>query len=331
MKFLVTGGAGYIGSNMSRMLVREGHDVVVLDTLEYGHTSALPVNATFVKGDVGDKEIVSDIFAGHAIDGVLHFAGYISVEESTKNPIRYMQNNLIAPTVLLECMKDAGSPPIIFSSTAAVYGMPEMVPIPETHPINPLSTYGLSKWNFEQLLAVYEKLAGIRSVTLRYFNACGGAMDGSNGESHVPETHLIPLACQTALGKRKEFYIYGTDYDTPDGTAVRDYIHIEDLCNAHLKVMDALVHGHKSDVYNVGTGIGASVSEVVSLVKKISGKDFTVVEKERRSGDSPELVADPTKLMKEFGWKPTHSALSEIIESAWKYHETHPNGYAETV
>lgn len=327
MKFLVTGGTGYIGSAMSRMLVSKGHEVVILDTLEYGHQQAIPRTARFIKGNVGDKDVVSGIFAKNSIDGVLHFAGYTSVEESVKNPIRYMQNNLISPTVLLECMKDAGSMPIIFSSTAAVYGVPNIIPIPETHTIWPLSPYGLSKWNFEQLLSVYERSTGIRSVSLRYFNACGASIDGKNGESHEPETHLIPLACQAAMGVRKELKLYGTDYPTKDGTAVRDYIHIEDLCEAHLLVMDALLNGHNSDVYNVGTGTGATVSHVVSLVKKISGKDFTVINAQKRAGDPAELVADPTKLMKEFGWAPKHSTLSDIISSAWHWHESHPTGY----
>lgn len=328
MKFLVTGGAGYIGSNMSRMLVSKGHQVIILDTLEFGHRASKPEDAVLVQGDVGDKNVVSDIFTNNTIDGVLHFAGYISVEESVKNPIRYMQNNLISPTVLLECMKDAGSPPIIFSSTAAVYGTPDIASIPETYPKNPLSPYGLSKWNFEQLLSVYERSAGIRSVSLRYFNACGAAVDGNNGESHEPETHLIPLACQTALGNAKEFHIFGTDYPTKDGTAVRDYIHIEDLCEAHLVVMEALLHGHRTDVYNVGTGVGASVMEVVSMIKKIAKKEFTVTKSQKRAGDSANLVADPTKLMKEFGWTPKHSNLSDIIASAWQWHATHPKGYS---
>lgn len=327
MKFLVTGGAGYIGSNMCRMLQLHGHEAIVLDTLEYGHARAMAKGVALVEGNVGDKDAVSSLFTNHHIDGVLHFAGYISVEESVQNPIRYMRNNLIAPTVLLECMRDAGSMPIIFSSTAAVYGMPQTVPIPETHPINPLSTYGLSKWNFEQLLDVYDRSSGIRSVSLRYFNACGAASDGLNGEAHEPETHLIPLACQTALGLRDQFHIFGTDYKTKDGTAVRDYIHIDDLCEAHLLVMDALINGHKSDVYNVGTGVGATVSEVLALVKEISGREFTVVTSERRVGDSPELVADPSKLKKEFGWVPKHSKLSDIIASAWHWHENHPTGY----
>lgn len=313
---------------MSRMLVSKGHEVVILDTLEYGHMPAIPSTARCITGNVGDKDVVSGIFAQNSIDGVLHFAGYTSVEESVKDPIRYMKNNLISPTVLLECMKDAGSPPIIFSSTAAVYGIPNIIPIPETHTLWPLSPYGLSKWNFEQLLSVYERSAGIRSVSLRYFNACGVSLDGSYGESHTPETHLIPLACQAALGKSKEFHIFGTDYKTKDGTAVRDYIHIEDLCEAHLLVMDALLNGHNSDVYNVGTGTGASVSHVVSLVKKISGKEFTVINSPKRAGDPAELVADPSKIMKEFGWTPKHSTLSDIISSAWHWHENHPKGYA---
>jgi len=327
MKVLVTGGAGYIGSHMTRMLAARGYESVVLDTLEFGHREALPAQASLIVGNVSDKAIVSKIFSDHHIEGVLHFAGYISVEESVKDPIRYMQNNVISPITLLEAMRVAGVKHIIFSSTAAVYGVPRKVPIPEDHPKEPVSPYGLSKLAFEELLRVYDRSYGVRSIALRYFNAAGASLDGLHGEVHVPAMHLIPLACLTALGNRKDFSLYGTDYDTPDGSALRDYIHIEDLCDAHIKVLEALIRGHEADVYNVGTGVGRSVREVISELKAAVGHEFSVTQVGRRVGDPPILVADPTRIMKEFGWKPKYSDLKTIVRSALAWHTTHPQGY----
>lgn len=329
MKILITGGAGYIGSHMTRMLVSRGIDVVVLDTMEFGHKEALPEKAELVVGDVGNRETVESIFSRHKIDGVLHFAGYISVEESVKNPIRYMKNNVVGPVTLLEAMKDAGVKHLIFSSTAAVYGNPQTRLISEDHRKEPLSPYGLSKWAFEEMLHVYERSCGLKSIALRYFNACGASLDGLHGEVHLPETHLIPLACLTALGKREKFMLYGTDYDTPDGTAVRDFIHIEDLCEAHIVALDALKNGHESSVFNVGTGKGVSVTEVVEAIRVVHGADFRVETSGRRAGDSPVLVSDPSKLMKEFSWKPQHSDIQTIVKSAFAWHKNHPNGYAD--
>jgi len=327
MKVLVTGGAGYIGSNMVRMLVSRGYEVVVLDTLEFGHKEAVPPQANLIVGDVGNKAVVEKVFSSHDIDGVLHFAGYLQVEESVRFPIKYMENNLIGPVTLLEAMKSYSVKHIIFSSTAAVYGNPVTVPIPEDHRKEPINPYGLSKWAFEELLRVYDRSYGIRSVSLRYFNACGASLDGNNGEVHDPETHLIPLACLTALGKRNEFLLYGTDYDTPDGTALRDFIHIEDLCEAHIVVLEALRNGHKTDVYNVGTGQGVSVRSVVHAVTQESGKDFSVHETDRRPGDPAVLVSDPAKIKKEFGWEPKYSDIQTIIRSAYDWHMKHPGGY----
>lgn len=327
MKILVTGGAGYIGSHMTRMLHSRGHTAVVLDSMEYGHKNALPKDATLITGNVSDEALLSKIFADHHIDGVMHFAGYISVEESVKNPIRYMQNNVIRPVALLEAMRKASVTRLIFSSTAAVYGNPVVVPIPEPHPKNPVSPYGLSKWAFEELLRVYDRSYNIKSIALRYFNAAGASLDGMHGEIHVPETHLIPLACLTALGKRPSFALYGTDYKTPDGSALRDYIHVEDLCDAHMRVMDALVNGHGSDVYNIGTGTGVSVKEVVAAVRKSVGGEFLVIESKRRAGDSDVLVSDPTRIKKEFDWSPKHSDIQSIVDSAMQWHKTHPQGY----
>ncbi len=327
MKILVTGGAGYIGSNMVRLLVKRGYTPIVLDTLEFGHKEALPQEVELVVGDVGDKAVVEKIFSDHEISGVLHFAGYLQVEESVRFPIKYIKNNVLSPVVLLEAMRNANVKRIIFSSTAAVYGNPITVPIPENHPKNPVSPYGLSKWAFEELLRVYDRSSGIKSISLRYFNAAGAALDGGNGEVHEPETHLIPLACRAALGIGKDFGIYGTDYDTPDGTALRDFIHIEDLAEAHILTFEALGNGHETGVYNVGTGNGVSVEEVVTAVRNVSGIDFQVKKIARRAGDPAILVSDPSRLKKEFGWEPKHSEISSIVESALAWHKGHPKGY----
>ncbi len=327
MKILVTGGAGYIGSHMTRMLASRGYQPVVLDTLEFGHKEALPKEAELIVGNVGDKEVVEKLFSDHEIGGVLHFAGYLQVEESVRFPIKYMQNNVIAPVVLLEVMREARVSHIIFSSTAAVYGNPVTVPIPEDHPKTPVSPYGLSKWTFEALLRVYDRSFGIKSIALRYFNAAGASLDGAHGEVHDPETHVIPLACRAALGSGKGFSIYGTDYQTPDGTALRDFIHIEDLCEAHILALEALGNGHDSDVFNVGTGNGVSVRQVVDAVRSVSGSDFQATLADRRAGDPAVLVSDPGRLKKAFGWEPKYSDIKSIVESAYKWHASHPKGY----
>ena len=327
MNVLVTGGAGYIGSHMVGMLVSRGIKPIVLDTLEFGHTSSLDPAIPLIIGNVSDRELVRTIITDHAIDAVIHFAGFLLVEESVKDPIKYMKNNVVGPIAMLEAMRETGVKKIIFSSTAAVYGTPVVTPIPEHHQKEPVSPYGLSKWCFEEMLNQYDKLAGIRSVSLRYFNAAGASPAGNRGEDHAIETHLIPLACQTALGKRTDMKVYGTDYKTPDGTAVRDYIHIEDLCQSHLLALDALANGHKTDTYNVGTGKGQSVLEVLRVVQKVTGVDFQLTMSPRRSGDPAELVADSTRIKTEFGWNPKYSDITNIVQTAWKWHKGHPEGY----
>lgn len=327
MNVLVTGGAGYIGSHMVDMLVSRNMRPIVLDTLEFGHKSSLDDSVTCIVGNVSDRELVRKILVEHSIDAVIHFAGYLLVEESVNDPIKYMQNNVVGPIAMLEAMKEVGVKKIIFSSTAAVYGTPSVSPIPEDHPKNPLSPYGLSKWCFEEMLAQYDKLAGVRSISLRYFNAAGSNASGGRGEDHATETHLIPLACQTALGLRSDMKVYGTDYPTPDGTAVRDYIHLDDLCDAHVLALNALSNGHATDRYNVGTGSGASVMEVLRLVQKTTGVDFPLTNSPRRPGDPANLVADVTKLKKEFGWEAKKSDISSIVSSAWAWHKSHPKGY----
>lgn len=326
MNVLVTGGAGYIGSHMVRMLASRGMAVTVLDSMEYGHKEALPSDARLIVGDIGDKKTLEAAFA-KPIDAVIHFAGYLLVEESVREPVKYFKNNVIAPIALLEAMALANVRRIIFSSSAAVYGNPTTVPIPEDHMKNPESPYGLSKWCFEELLRVFDKSEQMRSISLRYFNASGASFDGNYGEAHRVETHIMPLAIRTAMGKQKEFSLFGTDYPTRDGSCERDFIHVEDLCEAHVLSLDALMNGHKTDVYNVATGIGSTNKELIAQVKKTTGVDFTVSEKGRRPGDPRILVADPTKIKKEFGWQPKHSDLKTIVQSAWKWHQSHPEGY----
>jgi len=326
MNILVTGGAGYIGSHMARMLIAKGAKVTVLDSLELGHREAVPKEAVFIHGNTRDKKTLEKCFA-NPVDAVIHFAAYLFVEESVADPIKYFQNNVISPIALLDTMTQFGCTRIIFSSSAAVYGNPTVVPIPESHPKNPESPYGLTKWCFEELLRVYEKSNSIRSMSLRYFNAAGAALDGSHGEAHKTETHIIPLAIASALGKQTEFSLYGVDYQTRDGSCERDYVHIEDLCASHMVALDALMNGHKTDVYNVAIGNGVTNKELVAQVKKTTGVDFNVKEAPRRRGDPGVLVADPTKIKKEIGWNPKYSDLKTIVESAWKWHSSHPNGY----
>lgn len=329
MKLLVTGGAGYIGSNMVRMLVKKNIDVVVLDSMEHGHKEAIPSTVPLVVGNTGDRDLLNKVFSDHKIDAVIHFAAYLSVEESVKDPIKYMTNNVVRPVSLLDTMEEFGVKYLIFSSSAAVYGFPTIVPIPEDHPKNPSSPYGLSKLVFEYLLGVYSRKKTIQSVSLRYFNASGAALDGMNGEAHDPETHIIPLAIQAATGMRKEFYLFGTDYQTRDGSCERDFIHIEDLASAHLLALDALMNGHETTSYNVATGNGVTNKEVVNAVEKVTGKKISLIEKSRRPGDPNILVADPKKIMSDLHWKPEYSNLESIIASAWKWHQGHPNGYAK--
>jgi UDP-glucose 4-epimerase len=326
MNILVTGGAGYIGSHMARMLVSRGFDVTVLDSMEFGHKAAVPKEANLVVGNTGDRAILDTCFA-KSVDAVIHFAAYLSVEESVAEPVKYFYNNVISPVTLLEAMAAHNIRKFIFSSSAAVYGNPTTVPIPETHAKNPESPYGLTKWSFEEMLRVFDKSEQIRSISLRYFNASGASLDGLHGEAHANETHIIPLAIATAMGKRPAFHLFGTDYPTRDGSCERDFIHIEDLCEAHVMALGALSAGHATDVYNVATGRGCTNKELVAQVKKTTGVDFPVVESARRLGDPGVLVADSTKIKKELGWNPKHSDIETIVKSAWNWHSSHPNGY----
>jgi UDP-glucose 4-epimerase len=327
VKVLVAGGAGYIGSNMTFMLAQSGHEPVVYDNLSKSHLQAVK-DATFVRGDLADYDLIVQTLKKYDIEAVMHFAAFIEVGESMDFPLKYYQNNFCNTHNLLNAMEQVGVNKFVFSSTAAVYGMPEIVPITEDAPKIPINPYGQSKLAVENLCHFQSQTGKLNYAALRYFNACGAGQNGTLGEDHSPESHLIPLIIQAAMGKRQDIKIFGTDYPTPDGTCIRDYIHIEDLCKAHLLALEKL--SEKSElVYNLGNGKGYSVRQVIDTVKKVSGKDFKVTETERRLGDPPVLTADAAKVAAELGWKPDYPELEKIIESAWKWHNQNPDGYVD--
>lgn len=326
MKTLVTGGAGYIGSFMIKKLLDEGHEILVLDNLLRGHKKAIDERAKLSVGDLLDEQFLTNIFNKHNFDAVVHFAGYISMEESVRRPGIYFANNVFSVINLLNAMKDNNINNFIFSSTAGVYGNPIKVPIKEDHPTNPTNPYGESKLMVEKILSWYNLVYGISFMSLRYFNAAGASLDGTMGENHIPETHIIPNAISAVL-KNKEFVLYGDDYKTPDGTCVRDYIHVLDLIDAHILALNKLIKEGGGFFYNVGTGRGYSNREVIEMVKKVSEKDFKVKVKDRRPGDAEVLIADPIKIKKELGFFPKYSDLDKIIKTAWLWHKNHPNGY----
>lgn len=317
---LVTGGAGYIGSHTVRMLVEAGERVVVLDDLAYGHRAAIvDREVAFVKGNVGDAKTVEGIFRKHAIEGVIHFAAWTSVPESVREPAKYYANNTAAPLVLLDAMKRHGAKRFIFSSTAATFGNPQYIPIDEKHPQDPINPYGMSKLMLERILGDFDPAWGLRSVKLRYFNACGASEDGRIGEDHDPETHLIPLVLMAAAGRRPNITVFGRDYPTPDGTCIRDYIHILDLARAHVMALDYLRKGGASIGLNLGTGKGHSVQEIIETCKRVTGLPIPLVEGDRRPGDPPELVANPALAEKTLGWKAQHQDLDSIVGTAWAW------------
>jgi len=327
MSVLVCGGAGYIGSNMTAMLADAGRRPVVLDNLSMGHRAAVR-NAEFVKGDFGDFNFTVELLKKHKIEAVMHFAAFIEVGESVEQPLRYYDNNVSRTRTLLAAMEAAGVDKFVFSSTAAVYGMPDEIPITEDTAKSPINPYGETKWAVERMCHFQSQTGKLRYAALRYFNACGAGSDATLGEDHRPESHLIPLIIQAAMGKRESIKIYGSDYPTSDGTCVRDYIHIEDLCRAHLLAL-ARLDGQAELVYNLGNGKGCSVRQVIDTVRKVSGRQFKVVETGRRPGDPPVLTADAAKAQKELGWKPQYPQLEKIVESAWKFHTQHPDGYSD--
>ena len=325
MKILVTGGAGYIGSHMVRFLLDKGQDVLVFDNLTSGHRGSLPADCHLVLGDLFDSALLEKVLKEEKISSVMHFAGFISMEESVKDPHKYFRNNVFGTLSLLESMIKAGVNKIIFSSSAGVYGNSSRLPIPEDENCHPTNPYGESKLMVEKILGWYDKTYGLKSVSLRYFNAAGAWLDGSIGEDHCPETHLIPLAIRAALENRT-FTIFGNDYQTRDGTCIRDYIHVVDLCESHLLALKVLEVG-MSEIFNVGAGKGYSNQEVVTMVKKVTGINFKVEFGPRRAGDAQELVASPDKIKKELLWEPKYSDLKTIVKTAWLWHKNHPKGF----
>lgn len=321
-RILVTGGAGYIGSHTCKVLAAVGMAPVTLDNLEHGHRWAVQWGP-LVEGDLADAGLLERVLREHAISAVVHFAGYCYVGESMHAPGKYFRNNTAHTVNLLEAMRHAGVGQIVFSSTCATYGMPQSVPMSEAHPQQPINPYGESKLFIERMLHWYGVAHGIRSVALRYFNAAGADPEGKLGEDHDPETHLIPLAIYAALGKRAHLDVFGSDYPTPDGTAVRDYIHVADLATAHERALHYLQHGGDSTALNLGTGKGHSVREVIAMVERVSGCKVPTREAPRRAGDPPELVAAPAKAMQTLGWQPRHSELETIITTAWNWHVKH--------
>ena len=324
---LVTGGAGYIGSHTVRLLADKGHKIVVIDNLIYGHEQAI-VNkeVVFEKGDIGDAAFLDNIFISYTITAVLHFAAFAFVGESVIDPAKYYQNNLASPLVLLDSMRKYNCRHIIFSSTCATYGNPQYVPMDEKHPQNPINPYGQSKLMLEKVIMDYEKAYGIKYVFLRYFNASGAAEDGEIGEDHTPETHLIPLVLEAALGLRKSITVFGTDYDTPDGSCIRDYIHVADLAEAHRLALDYLIEGNPSIACNLGTGRGYSVKEVIQLAEEVTGLKVPIEYGERRAGDPPILVAKPDLAREKLGWEASYKELKDVIRSAWAWHNNAKKG-----
>lgn len=326
MAILVTGGAGYIGSHTVAALLEQGREVVVVDNLQTGHRGAL-LGGKLYEGDLRDKALLAKLFAENEIEAVIHFAANSLVGESMKDPVKYFDNNVYGTLCLLDAMDQANVRKIVFSSTAATYGEPEKVPIEETDPTRPTNVYGETKLTMERMMAWFDQVLGIKYVSLRYFNAAGAHESGKIGEDHRPESHLIPLILQAALGQRPSIQVFGDDYNTADGTCVRDYIHVSDLADAHLRAVDHLLGGGESDVFNLGNGQGFSVKEVIETVKDVTGRDFPVVISPRRAGDPAVLIASSDKARRVLGWNPTRNKLANIIESAWQWHNSHPNGY----
>ena len=327
MAILVLGGAGYIGSHTALELVKAGNEVVIADNLVTGYRKAIPEGAKFYEGDLRDSDFLDNLFHQEKIDAVIHFAAYSLVGESVTNPLKYYDNNLYGTKVLLEAMVKNNVGKVVFSSTAATYGEPENIPILETDRTCPTNPYGETKLAMEKMFKWTAEAHGLRYVSLRYFNACGADESGTIGEAHNPESHLIPLILQVPNGKRETISIYGTDYDTPDGTCIRDYIHVTDLAQAHILAVQYLNNGGESDIFNLGNGVGYSVREVIETARKVTGHPIPATETSRRAGDPARLVASSEKAKKILVWKPVHDSLEEIIASAWNWHKNHPNGY----
>jgi len=318
MKLLVVGGAGYIGSHMVALLAERGHEVVVLDNLSSGYRDAV-LAGTFVEGGVEDAALLERLLGGARFDAVLHFASFIQVGESVAHPSKYYRNNLVNTIGLVDAMVRHSVPNFIFSSTAAIFGEPEYSPIDEAHPKRPLNPYGLTKWMVEQVLQDYDRAYGLKSVCLRYFNAAGADPAGRLGERHEPETHLIPLLLAAAAGRSGPMRVFGRDYATPDGTCIRDYIHVSDLCSAHLLALDFLAANRTSAAFNLGNGNGFSVQEVIEAVKDVTGKPVPTEDAPRRAGDSARLIADSRLARERLGWRPELADLRQIVRDAWNW------------
>lgn len=329
MAILVCGGAGYIGSHAVYQLVAKGEEVVIIDNLQTGHKSAINPKAKFYEGDIRDYTILDKIFLENKIEAVIHFAANSLVGESMEKPLLYFNNNVYGMQVLLESMLKHKIDKIVFSSTAATYGEPERIPIMEDDRTLPTNTYGETKLTMEKMMKWVSLANGIRYVSLRYFNAAGALEDGSIGEDHKCETHLIPLILQVPLGRRECITIYGDDYDTPDGTCLRDYIHVIDLADAHLLALDYLRKGGESNIFNLGNGRGFSVKEMIEAAKKATGKDIKVEIGARRAGDPAQLIASSEKAKQILGWEPKYNDVESIIKSAWNFHQKHPQGYQD--
>jgi len=326
MRILVVGGAGYIGSHASRFLVRAGHEVSVYDNLAYGHRSAVPQGQLIV-GDLADSERLTQTLAANRIEAVMHFAAFAAVGESVEHPDRYYQNNVVNTLKLLDAMRATQVQKIVFSSTTATYGVPQKVPIRETEMQLPINPYGFTKLVVEHALEDYAKAYGLAYAALRYFNAAGASPDGDMGEDHTPETHLIPIVLQVALGQREKVWIYGNDYPTPDGTCIRDYVHVDDLADAHLRALERLQPGEGIRV-NLGSGHGYSVQQVIDACRKVTGHSIPAEVAPRRPGDPPELIADSSLARQVLGWSPGYTDIESIVRTAWKWHQSHPHGYA---
>lgn len=327
MSYIVLGGAGYIGSHAVNKLIENNYDVIVVDNLQSGHEEAINSKAKFYKGDIRDKNFLSNVFKKENIDGVFHFAANSIVGESMKEPLMYFNNNVYGMQILLEVMNEHNVNKIVFSSTAATYGEPKRVPITEDMETCPTNTYGETKLTMEKMMKWCDKAYGMKYVALRYFNVAGAEDDGSIGEDHNPETHLIPIVLQTALGKRDHITIFGDDYDTEDGTCVRDYVHVVDLVEAHILAMKYLTHGGESNTFNLGSSKGFSVKEIVETARKVTDKDIKAIIGERRAGDPSKLIASSDKARKMLGWNPIRTNIENIIKDAWLWHDTHKNGY----
>jgi len=327
MNVLVLGGAGYIGSHAVHQLIDDHKNVVVIDNLETGHQAAIHPEATFYEGDIRDIDFLRNVFQQENIDAVIHFAANSLVGESMEKPLKYFDNNVYGTQVLLQAMHEANVKTIVFSSTAATYGDAKTMPITEETPPNPTNAYGETKLTMEKMMKWTEKAYGIRYVSLRYFNVAGARTSSTIGEDHHPETHLIPIVLQVALGQRETISIFGDDYDTPDGTCIRDYVHVEDLIDAHLLALEYLQNDGASAIFNLGSSQGFSVKEIIETAKEVTKRDIPAETAPRRSGDPAILIASADKAKEVLGWNPTRTSIHNIIQDAWNWHVTHPNGY----